>query len=244
MRVSGDRGKPRWRRPPSGGILAGVKGAGDDGVHGPAPRMRDLPAPREIPSVAGPLFRTVFAWPFRFALAGLYRAGVRPWQLTSLSLAANIVVGLLLLTERRFLPGMLLLPAGLFDVFDGAVARLRGEESARGALLDSVIDRISDGFVLGCLFASLAQQGETAQAALALAALVVSLLVSHLRAEGEAFGLQMSRGMFQRLERYIALMVGLTAPGWLLPSLAVLTGLGALTVLQRLGGAWRRLPPA
>jgi phosphatidylglycerophosphate synthase len=126
--------------------------------------MRDLPPPRENPSVAAPLFRTVFAWPFRIALAGLLKAGVRAWHLTLLSLAANIVVGMLLLTGRRLLPGLLLLPAGLLDIFDGAVARLRGEESRTGALLDSMVDRASDGIVLGCLFYSLAAQHRTLDA--------------------------------------------------------------------------------
>jgi CDP-diacylglycerol---glycerol-3-phosphate 3-phosphatidyltransferase len=204
-----------------------------------APRMRDLPPPRENPSVAAPLFRTVFAWPFRLALAGLLKAGVRAWHLTLLSLAANIVVGVLLLTGGRLLPGLLLLPAGLLDIFDGAVARLRGEESRKGALLDSVMDRACDGIVLGCLFYSLAEQRRTVDAALALSSLIVSLLVSHLRAEGEAAGLRMSEGVFQRLERYLALIIGLTVPGGLRPALGLLTGLGTLTALQRLGTAWR-----
>lgn len=184
----------------------------------------------------------MFAWPYRVGLAGLYRAGFRPWQLTLLSLIGNTVVGVLLLTDRRFLPGILLLPAGLFDIFDGAVARLRGEDSRKGALLDSVNDRVSDSVVFGCLFFSLADQARTTEAALCLAALVVSLLVSHIRAEGEAAGLQVSGGVFQRLERYLALMVGLTAPGALLPTLAVLTGLGGVTAAQRFLTAWRQLP--
>src|SRR3712207_2767068 len=91
------------------------------------PRIRELPAPRRNESFIGPLFRTVFAWPYRAVLAGLYRMGVRPWHLTLLSFLTNIVVGWLLLTGKRFLPGILLLPAGLFDIFDGSVARLRGE---------------------------------------------------------------------------------------------------------------------
>jgi phosphatidylglycerophosphate synthase len=214
----------------------------DAARRGPAPRLRDLPPPRKNPSAAGPLFGSVFAWPYRFGLAGLYRAGFRPWQLTLLSLVGNAVCGVLLLTDRRFLPGILLLPAGLFDIFDGGVARLRGEESRKGALLDSVNDRVADAIVFGCLFFSLSDQGRTAEAALCLTALVVSLFVSHIRAEGEAAGLQVSGGVFQRLERYLALMVGLTAPGALLPSLAVLTGLGGVTALQRFAAAWRQLP--
>src|SRR6266545_6510472 len=116
-----------------------------------APKVRELPAPRRNQSVIGPLFRWVFTWPYRVALAGLFRAGVRPWQLTTLSFLTNVIVGWLLITGRRFLPGMLLLPAGLFDIFDGGVARLRGEESRWGAFLDSVVDRLSDAIVLGAL---------------------------------------------------------------------------------------------
>ncbi|HWC31649.1 MAG TPA: CDP-alcohol phosphatidyltransferase family protein, partial [Actinomycetota bacterium] len=206
-------------------------------------RVRDLPPPRENPSVIGPLFRWLFQWPYRVVLYVLYRIGVRPWQLTMLSLIANIVCGVLLLTGRRFLPGLLLLPAGLFDIFDGGVARLRGEESRKGALLDSVIDRASDGIVFGCLFyAEFMIHGQMWTAVAALAAMVVSLLVSGVRAEGEAAGLEMSEGSVQRLERYVGLMFGLTAPGMLLPVLVVLTVLSLLTTSQRFMRAWRALP--
>jgi CDP-diacylglycerol--glycerol-3-phosphate 3-phosphatidyltransferase len=151
------------------------------------------------------------------------------------------VVGWLLLTDRRLLPGLLLLPAGLLDIFDGGLARLRGEESRFGAFLDSVMDRISDAIVFGCLFWSLSEQHLDLQAALCMSALAISLLVSHVRAEAEALGLQLSEGLMQRLERYVALMVGLTAPGALLPVLAILTGFGAVTVAQRGWSAWRQL---
>jgi CDP-diacylglycerol---glycerol-3-phosphate 3-phosphatidyltransferase len=208
------------------------------------PRMRDLPAPRENPSVAGPLFRWTFQWPYRFALWALHRAGVRPWQLTLLSLVGHVICGVLLLTGRRFLPGILLLPAGLLDVFDGGVARLRGEESRKGALLDAVVDRASDAVIFGCIFIAEATiHHEPATAGLALAALVASFLVSGVRAEGEAAGVEMREGSVQRLERSIGLMFGLTAPGMLLPTLAVLTALSLFTALQRGVRAWRGLRP-
>ena len=190
------------------------------------------------------MFRVVFAWPYRAALAGFYRAGFRPWHLTMASLATNIVVGWLLLTGRRLLPGLLLLPAGLLDIFDGGLARLRGEDSRLGAFLDSVLDRVSDAIVFGCLFWSLSKQDLALQEGLCMAALAISLLVSHVRAEAESLGLSLSEGMMQRLERYVALMVGLTAPGALLPVLAILTGLGALTVAQRGWSALRQLVAA
>src|SRR5205823_6126950 len=84
----------------------------------------------------------------------------RPWQLTLGSLAVNVAVGWLLLSGRRFVPGMLLIPAGVLDVFDGGVARMRGQDSRLGAFLDSTLDRVSDGILFGCLFWSLAGQGD------------------------------------------------------------------------------------
>ncbi|MGH9168645.1 MAG: CDP-alcohol phosphatidyltransferase family protein, partial [Acidimicrobiia bacterium] len=204
-----------------------------------------LPAPRENPSLIGPLFRWVFQWPYRFILGGLYRLGLRPWQLTALSLLANVVVGALLLTGRRLVPGLLLLVAGLLDVFDGSVARLRREDSRKGALLDAAIDRVSDGIVFGSIFlAELAVHGHELTAAMALAAMVVSLLVSHLRAEAEAAGLGMTEGTVQRLERYVGLILGLTIPGALLPVLVALTVLGVVTTVQRLLTARRGLAGA
>jgi phosphatidylglycerophosphate synthase len=207
--------------------------------------VRDLPGPRENPSLIGPLFRWIFQWPYRFVLAGLYRAGFRPWQLTALSLLANVIVGALLLTGRRLVPGFLLLVAGLLDVFDGGVARLRGEASKKGALLDAAIDRASDGIVFASIFlAELMVHDDDLTAVMALAAMVVSLLVSHLRAEAEAAGLGMTEGTVQRLERYVGLVLGLTIPGALLPVLVALTLLGLVTTAQRLLTARRGLPGA
>lgn len=206
-----------------------------------APRMRDLPAPRRTTSAIGPLFRRLFAWPYRFGLSGLYRAGIRPWQLTVASLLANVGIAWLIVRGDRFVPGLLLMVAGLLDIFDGGVARLRGEASRSGAFLDSVIDRVSDMVLFGALFWSEAGQGHRLTAALALVSLVVSLLVSHIRAEGEAVGLTLTEGLFQRLERYVALMVGLTWPGSLAAVLAILAALGSVTVVQRLASAWRQL---
>jgi len=187
------------------------------------------------------LFRQVFAWPYRWALAGLYRSGIRPWHLTSLSLVANGVVGWLLVRGDRLVPGLLMIVAGLFDVFDGGVARLRGEAGPAGAFLDSVIDRVSDVILFGALFWSEAGQGHRLAAALALSSLIVSLLVSYIRAEAEAEGITLTEGVMQRLERYVALMIGLTVPGALLPILVMLTVLSGITALQRMTSALARL---
>lgn len=202
--------------------------------------MRDVPPPRKSPSAAAPFFRWVFQWPFRYVILGLYRLRFRAWQLTLLSLLTSFIVAGLLLTGRRLVPGALLLLAGLLDIFDGAIARLRGEESRKGALLDAVVDRVSDGIVFASIYLAEATiRHELLTAGIALGALIVSLLVSHVRAESEAAGLRMTEGAVQRLERTVGLVIGLTVPGALLPALAVLAVLGLVTAIQRISAAWK-----
>jgi CDP-diacylglycerol--glycerol-3-phosphate 3-phosphatidyltransferase len=206
-----------------------------------APRVRDLPAPRKNRSAAGGTIQRSMAWPYRAILAFLLWTRIRPWQLTVLSLALNVVCGVLILRGQWFAAGVVLLFAGCADVFDGSVARQRGTEGRSGAFMDSVSDRVSDMILFSALFWVLAERGDGTYAALALVTLVVSLLVSHIRAEAEAAGLSLTEGIFQRLERFLALMAGLVIPGAMRPVLIVLATLGAVTVLQRLWSAVRQL---
>jgi phosphatidylinositol phosphate synthase len=204
-----------------------------------APRVRDMPAPRRSEGAAGGAVQRIFKWPYRAILAFLLWTRIRPWQLSILSLTLNVVVGALIVADEWFVAGWLLLSAGLADVFDGSVARQRGEAKRSGAFMDSVLDRVSDTILFSCLFWNLATTGDRLDAALALVTLVVSLAVSHTRAEAEAVGVALSEGFFQRLERFLALMIGLLIPGTMRPVLILLTVLGGVTVLQRSWSALR-----
>ena len=208
-------------------------GRRDANIEHEAPKIRDMPAPRKSEGAAGGAMQRIFAWPYRGILAFLLWTGVRPYQLTLLSLALNIAVGALIVTGGWFVAGVLLVLAGMCDVFDGSVARQRGEEKRSGAFMDSVLDRVSDAILFSCLFWALAVNGQGLEAALALVTLVVTLSVSHVRAEAEAVGVSLTEGFFQRLERFLALMVGLLIPGAIRPVLIVLTVLGGVTLLQR-----------
>ena len=44
--------------------------------------------------------------------------------------------------------GVVVLVAGVFDIFDGAVARMTNRATKFGALFDSVMDRVSEAVVL------------------------------------------------------------------------------------------------
>ncbi|MFN8233549.1 MAG: CDP-alcohol phosphatidyltransferase family protein [Actinomycetota bacterium] len=200
-----------------------------------------MPDPRKGEGAAGGAMQRIFKWPYRAILAFLLWTRVRPWQLTLLSLVLNVIVGWLIIGGEWFVAAWLLLVAGMCDVFDGSVARQRGEDRRSGAFMDSVLDRVSDAILFSCLFWSLAASGDRFEAALALATLVISLAVSHTRAEAEAVGVSLTEGSFQRLERFIALIVGLLIPGAMRPVLILLTVLGGVTLLQR---AWSALRDA
>lgn len=192
-----------------------------------------MPAPRKNESAAGGAMQRLLAWPYRAILAFLLWTGVRPWQLTLLSPVFIVLCGWQIVVGNWLVAGFLLIVGGLLDVFDGSVARHRGEDKRSGAFMDSVLDRVSDMILFSCLFWNLAERGETVQAALALLTLIVSLGVSQIRAEAEAVGIRLSEGLFQRLERMLALMIGLLIPGMMFPALVVLAVLGVFTVVQR-----------
>ena len=189
--------------------------------------------PRRNESAAGGLIPRLFQWPYRAILAFLVWTGVRPWQLTLLSLLFTVVAGALIVADAWFAAGIAVFLASAADVFDGSVARLRGEAKRSGAFMDSVLDRVSDMVLFSCLFWALAADGRRVPAALALITLVVSLSVSHVRAEAEAAGVSLTEGLFQRLERMIAMILGLLIPGAMEPVLWLLAVLGGITVAQR-----------
>jgi CDP-diacylglycerol--glycerol-3-phosphate 3-phosphatidyltransferase len=216
-------------------------GSSRDASDREASRVRDMPAPRKSEGAAGGVAQRILAWPYRAILAFLLWSHIRPYQLTVLSLALSVVTGWQILAGNWVIAGIALLVAGMCDVFDGSVARHRGEEKRSGAFLDSVLDRVSDMILFSSLFWALATAGQRLEASLALLTLIVSLSVSQIRAEAEAVGVKLSEGFFQRLERFLALLAGLLIPGMMRPVLVALVVLGGVTVLQR---SWAALSHA
>jgi CDP-diacylglycerol--glycerol-3-phosphate 3-phosphatidyltransferase len=210
-----------------------MRAHGDDGEPREVQRVRDMPPPRKSEGAAGGAVAWIFQWPYRGILAFLLWTGVRPWQLTLLSPVLILFSGVLILTGDWLAAGWVLLAGSLCDVFDGSVARHRGEVKRSGAFMDSVIDRLADAILFGCLFWTFAERGDSLYEVLALVTLIVSLGVSYVRAEAEAAGVMLSEGLFQRTERMLAMMIGLLIPGMMLPMLLLLAVLGTLTFLQR-----------
>ena len=96
------------------------------------------------------LTRALFTRP---ALA-LGRLGVSPNMLTVAGTVLTVTAAVTLLPQGHFVAGPLVLLVVLVaDSFDGILARATGTSSVFGAFLDSTMDRLADGAVLGSLAA-------------------------------------------------------------------------------------------
>jgi CDP-diacylglycerol--glycerol-3-phosphate 3-phosphatidyltransferase len=170
---------------------------------------------------------------------GLARSGVTPNQITYFGVGVQIAVAVLILQGRLLAAGLVGIVAGISDFLDGAVAKARGTPSKYGAFLDSTTDRLSDAlyFVpLAWLYGvapDIAGRDEPWVAAVSLAALVFSFLVSYAKARAESLGYECNVGIAERAERLIVLILALLFD--VVPAaLVLLFVLAFVTFIQRM----------
>jgi CDP-diacylglycerol--glycerol-3-phosphate 3-phosphatidyltransferase len=179
------------------------------------------------------LMRIWFKW-FLDPVAGfLNRIGLTPNAVTLLGLAGSIIVAVLLARGELMWAGILMLVMGPVDALDGTMARLRGEASNWGAMVDSVTDRYSELVILGGLLYYFVGQDNSAAVVVTFAAAAGSVLVSYVKARAEGLGFEAKVGILTRVERYLVLAPLLA---FRLPVIAVwiLAILGNVTALQRI----------
>jgi len=170
----------------------------------------------------------------------LSKSGITPNALTFINLALNIVAAYVIATGHFIIGGVLVLVAGLFDLFDGALARFTKQTTKFGAILDSVVDRISEAAILcGLLIWYIPQEGASLEIVLIFVVLVGSFLVSYIRARAEGLGWQCQVGLFTRAERVIVLAIGLLI-NQIFIVLCVLVVFVFFTVIQRLVYLWKQ----
>lgn len=127
----------------------------------------------------------------------------------------------------------------LFDMLDGAVARVTGTTSTWGAFLDSCMDRVADAAIFSGLVLWLTGGGHNELlAVLALFCLVAGALVSYVKARAEGLGYTCNVGIAERTERLIVVLVGAGLSGLGVPyalhiGLWLLAAASAVTVVQR-----------
>ena len=172
----------------------------------------------------------------------LVKRGVHPNTITIVGTLCTVVGGVIYGTGHIRTGGFFLGITALFDVLDGTVARRSNKSSMFGAFLDSTLDRLADGFVLGGLavfYATSAVHGSVPLMITALLGLVGAFLTSYTRARAESLGLDAKVGLLQRPERVVLLsapqaLFGLVLNGWVLAIIIVILTLTAwITVFQR-----------
>ena len=143
--------------------------------------------------------------------------------------------------------GVVFWVGGVFDLLDGALARLQGKTTRFGALLDSTLDRLGEGVLflgLGVygVRADYTQSGLLLFMVALIIALVASQTVTYLRARGEALGIENRGGLMTRPERIVILSLGLIlGQGWLEGALIVVAVFSIITLLYRLFHIQRHL---
>ncbi|RME06845.1 MAG: CDP-alcohol phosphatidyltransferase family protein [Anaerolineae bacterium] len=165
--------------------------------------------------------------------AFLNRLGLMPNTLTLIGVLGNALGAFFLMRGQMLVGGVIILLMGPIDALDGTMARLRGEPSAFGAFVDSVSDRYSELVIYLGLLLYYLQRGDWLLAGLVYLAAAGSVLVSYVRARGEALGYEAKVGLLTRLERYIVLAPSLV---FNIPHIGVgiIAVLANVTALQRI----------
>jgi phosphatidylglycerophosphate synthase len=192
------------------------------------------------------------------------KVGLTPNALTLIGFFIAILAAIAAGAQAWLLAGILVIGGGVFDLFDGALARATGKSNRLGAFMDSVFDRWGEGVVyLGILWGTL-DLGLWRPVILTGAAMVAAFMVSYVRAKSESEGFTPGKGMAAvglapREVRIVILTLGLIGAGligtdigsstcdtcaggaayptgalFLEAALGLIAVLGTLTVIQRI----------
>ena len=184
-------------------------------------------------------------------IAGLARTRVSPNALTAagvtLCLISAVVVWFAGTGDNAWLlywiAAIVFVVGSVLDILDGALARRSDKATPFGAFLDSISDRVSEGFVLTAIALVLANDGNLIAVAFTIAAIGGSFLVSYARAKAELLGLKGDVGLGSRAERVVLITAGLVLAPWigLQWIIYVLAATAWFTVFQRVASVRSQL---
>lgn len=180
----------------------------------------------------------------------LARTRVTPNALTASGVSLCIAAAVLITFEDRnpylylWLAAALFIVGSILDILDGALARQSGKATPFGEFLDSLADRVSEGFVLGAIALLFARNGNDIAVVFCVAAVAGSFLVSYARAKAELIDLRGDVGIASRAERVIVISAGLILAPLGVPlewSIYLLTATALVTVAQRIFSVRKQL---
>ena len=170
----------------------------------------------------------------------LLKLGISANAITILGTIASVASSAFLIPSGHLLAASLLITSFvLFDLLDGTMARLSERGANKfGALLDSSLDRVSDGALLLSLAWYLHKLGTSLEVVVYLN-LLTGFLIPYIRAKAESLEIECSGGFAERTERLIISLVGIGFAGIGVPyilagSIWVLFAVSIFTVAQRI----------
>ncbi len=150
---------------------------------------------------------------------GMGRLGLTPDALTLIGFGITVVGAVLLATQQWLLGGLVVFLGGVFDMFDGTLARATNQVSRLGAFMDSVFDRWGEAIVyIGIVVATSDFPGTGTLSVLAAFAMGSAFMVSYARSKSEGLGFTAGTGMaavgvMSREIRLVILSAGLILTG-------------------------------
>ncbi|HWQ00949.1 MAG TPA: CDP-alcohol phosphatidyltransferase family protein [Gaiellaceae bacterium] len=183
------------------------------------------------------------------SIGGLARTRVTPNALTAAGITLCAVSAVIVWYAHHnpwllyWLAAIVFVVGSLLDILDGALARQGGKATPFGAFVDSISDRVSEGFVLTAVALVFAREGNDIAVGFTFAAMAGSFLVSYARAKAELLGLKGDVGLGSRAERVVVITAGLVFAPWggLQWAIYFLAATAWLTVLQRVFSVRRQL---
>ncbi|GAC1564995.1 MAG: hypothetical protein NVS3B14_01340 [Ktedonobacteraceae bacterium] len=180
----------------------------------------------------------------------LAQLGITPNTLTLVGLLLSMVTAAVIAQGYLLVGGLLVLFAGIFDMFDGALARARNASTTFGAFLDSTLDRYSESIILfGLLWYTMQARTlhenfwpfhneQSWMISLIYIAVVGSLMVSYAKARAEGLGLECKTGLLARPERVVILAIGFIT-GTVIWAVLLLAIFSNVTAVERIVYIWR-----
>jgi CDP-diacylglycerol--glycerol-3-phosphate 3-phosphatidyltransferase len=174
------------------------------------------------------------------------RLGLTPDGLTVIGFLITAVGAALVGVQLWIIGGLVVFIGGVFDMFDGTLARATGQTSRLGSFMDSTFDKMGEILVfLGVIAGLLAADAGDVPVIVAAAAMGAAIMVSYTRAKSDGLGFSSGMGLaavgvMPREIRLVIVSIGIVLTGTSIGPTAIELAMGVIlvgsviTVIQRI----------
>ena len=162
-------------------------------------------------------FSTKFYYAFRAMFFPVTRfcrwAHISPDAITVFSMILGFIMGIFMALDRLLIAIPFGLAMSFADIVDGQLAKVYGEITPFGGILDSFIDRYNEFFVFAGLGARYYFLNRPLMMGVCALGFLGSVMISYVKARAESDGFECKVGRLQRPERLSLIGVGVLIGG-------------------------------